>query len=777
MSLAFDEHLAKQELLRLEEHLDQPILLIGGLAVQQYHRSRVSRDLDLVCSLQQQKILEKRAYPSNTYEFEATQNDLRPNVTYRNLTTGTRIYIGSKISERKPYPYIVFEHYLEEARSFTYNDKVCHQIVVPAAHHLAFSKLISHIARRGGEKSTQDLEDFRDLSNNKAFSLNHFLAYICRVNAEQHISKYFSETDFSAVELNLLEDSSAFRVSEIFSGLRSVKHANQSDSKRGDKPTYSRAPRKQKRLPIKTPIRAKPEDKRHRLPLSKIYYGSIDVNFELDSASDEDLDLFYETYFTPPGLSISDFLSGKKYLVHGFKGTGKTCLLRFLEQKIIRDEYSDTEPELFRFRTDFPDLIYNDVRRAFHNNADFTSSERSRIYRDLSYEDVWIYTLLKQVSHRINIRHERIFEQNDQLEEFLNFSSSLSVKTEQRNIYRFLPGISNGTVNVKGSESISFGQYVRSLLSLFGKLTPIKGAQLYFLLDEIEPRTGSTFFELDCILIRDLVGAINRLNSTPRRGQKGVLFIAAVRSEVLDRAQLLGDHIVKVMEHYGVSVNWGDLGAINVSHPLVKMICNKIAASEKRFGQLSAEFGQSEEDIWPRYFRKNKREVLEPRYLLDKTWHRPRDIVRLLDACKSTDANADQITESLLSKSENRYSNLAWQFDISQHLLLSIDPFSIDGLVEGLTGIEQEISISEFEARLQRLKQTSTSVERLLTRYSHNSIINSLYDAGVFGTRSKATGTRFVFRGNTDPDMTGKLIIHPGLRKRFSTLKSGRRKS
>ncbi len=779
MTSTTDEHNAKTELLRLQEYLEDPVLLIGGLAVQQYHRARASRDIDLVCTLEQLKTLESNAYPSQTYAHEESQNDLRPNVVYQNLITGVKIYLGPKILEREPYPFIHYKHYTEDARWFTYDDKVCGNILVPSPHHLAFSKLISHISRRQKKKGEQDLSDFCNLSNHKDFSLNYFLAYITKVKAEEHVSKHFSDCDFTEDELTTLRSSAAFRVNDFFGGLRTVKHKKSSDQSGVKRKNYSRPPQKQTPLSLNLPRGQRASDERHRLTLSEMYYGSTDVNFELDSASEEALDLFYETYYPQPGLSIEDFFSGRKYLVHGLKGTGKTCFLRYMEQKILRESLSETDPELFRFRNDFPDLIYNDVRRAFHKNADFTSSQRAQIYRDLDYEHVWIYTLLRQVAHRIDRSPNAIFKDNNETSKFLRLISCVKKSAEKETIYRFLPNLSDGNIALSGTSGSSptvvpFGSYVDALLQQFRQMVPQTGGELYFLLDEIEPRTGSALFEVDCILIRDLIGATKRLNSFRKGSSQGVFFIAAIRSEVLDKAQLLGEHIVKIIEHYGVSVNWGDLGSINIHHPLIKMICQKIAASERRYGQISAGLGSAEEDVWPRYFRKSKREQLSPKLFLDKTWHRPRDIVRLLDACKNTDANSNQISESLLSRSENRYSNAAWQFDVSQHLLLSIDPFAIEGLVEGLTGIDREISISAFEARLKMLSKGSTSVERLLTKYPMTTIVNSLYDAGIVGTKSSRTGTRFVFRGNTDPDLTGMLIIHPGLWKRFSVL-SGRR--
>lgn len=117
-----DEHRAKEEVLRINSHLREPILLIGGLAVQQYVLERSSKDIDIVCSLNIQKALLEGAYGDPRYEKTQRQTDLRPVYDIRDLETGGRIFLGSKILERKRYPYIDYGVLSEDSIPFRYND-------------------------------------------------------------------------------------------------------------------------------------------------------------------------------------------------------------------------------------------------------------------------------------------------------------------------------------------------------------------------------------------------------------------------------------------------------------------------------------------------------------------------------------------------------------------------------------------------------------------------------------------------------------------------------
>lgn len=211
LSPRMDEHNAKLEILRLDAYFPTPVLLIGGLAVKFYYRGRTSKDLDIVCDWATLHSIEADAYPSKLYQSKFSQTDERPDIVYQNLNTGAIIYLGPKITERAPYEYIQFEHYFDDARPYEYDDTVCRNVLVPAPHYLAFSKIISAIARRGTPKGIQDLKDFTDLSNNESFSLNHFINYLDRQSAREHIENFLISLANDSNERTLLEASSIYR--------------------------------------------------------------------------------------------------------------------------------------------------------------------------------------------------------------------------------------------------------------------------------------------------------------------------------------------------------------------------------------------------------------------------------------------------------------------------------------------------------------------------------------------------------------------------------------
>jgi len=245
-----------------------------------------------------------------------------------------------------------------------------------------------------------------------------------------------------------------------------------------------------------------------------------------------------------------------------------------------------------------------------------------------------------------------------------------------------------------------------------------------------------------------------------------------VRSEVLNRVKQMGKEIHKRLEQYGFCMNWGDQGKTTVHHPLIRMLCEKIAYSEKAAGLLTAEFGDVESFIWPRYFRKNSREELDPKVLFDLTWYRPRDLVRLCQIMTEIAGDSEGVTESLLGRIKKRYALESWN-EIESQLTLAIDPIAIIGLESVLTSFKAEFKLEELEARISSLAGMDPKVERLRRKHRTTEIVAALYANGAVGDFEKGQ-KRFSFRGDADPNFEGTIVVHRGLLPRFSLKKEGR---
>ncbi len=170
----------KKQLVRISEALDEPVVIIGGLAVNQYVPTRDSLDIDLVCDYETSRSFLISLYPSTEWKHkDENANEYRPahSISHKHKVDYPKILIGPKITERGAYKYLDWDQLKDGAIPFRVGDANLTKILVPSIESLCFSKFVSLMARDLSNKNKllQDLSDIRELSNDDSFRLGAFL--------------------------------------------------------------------------------------------------------------------------------------------------------------------------------------------------------------------------------------------------------------------------------------------------------------------------------------------------------------------------------------------------------------------------------------------------------------------------------------------------------------------------------------------------------------------------------------------------------------------------
>jgi Isochorismatase family len=212
-----DMAVAQEELSRIDNFLKSPVLLVGGMAVQQYHVPRRSRDLDIVCDHEVASDLVDQLYPSDKWVVSDENNDAyRPSyrICHRTQDLG-EIVIGPKLLEREPYKYVEWSALMPGARPFKHKKKKLANILIPSPAALAFTKLLSFIGRRtkDPDKSLQDLKDFVALSNHDEFALIQFLSLVTKAGASAYVKDNLRLG--STTEAELFKGSSLYQIRDV----------------------------------------------------------------------------------------------------------------------------------------------------------------------------------------------------------------------------------------------------------------------------------------------------------------------------------------------------------------------------------------------------------------------------------------------------------------------------------------------------------------------------------------------------------------------------------
>ncbi|MEQ1845968.1 MAG: HAD-IB family phosphatase [Nitrospira sp.] len=198
---------AKKQIMRISNEVDRPLLLIGGLAVNQYVVTRNSEDIDLVCDHDTARRIIEKLYPTTQWRLtEINADEYRPlfYVEHKHNASFPIIKFGPKIMERGPYKYLNWENLETESIPFKATNQTTEKIRVPSLEALCYTKIVSFMSRdcEKKDKLEQDFRDLCELTNLDSFRLGIFLNSIVRNDFDKQLSGLFYER-LSALNLSL----------------------------------------------------------------------------------------------------------------------------------------------------------------------------------------------------------------------------------------------------------------------------------------------------------------------------------------------------------------------------------------------------------------------------------------------------------------------------------------------------------------------------------------------------------------------------------------------
>jgi len=191
-------------LAEIDKKKEKPLMLVGGIAVNQYHPARTSSDIDLICTYNEAIEI---ADMYDTAQWSITDNDsdpIRPCIILKQLSKPyISINFGFKITEREGYEFLDWKSISEGARPLLFQGKKLKNILVPTCAGIAYSKLISYLSTdRSEEKRGQDLLDFINVSNHRTFSLRDFYSMADTNGAIDYIKSGFGSLSDKTVAID-----------------------------------------------------------------------------------------------------------------------------------------------------------------------------------------------------------------------------------------------------------------------------------------------------------------------------------------------------------------------------------------------------------------------------------------------------------------------------------------------------------------------------------------------------------------------------------------------
>ena len=516
------------------------------------------------------------------------------------------------------------------------------------------------------------------------------------------------------------------------------------------------------------------------LVINDIYAGKPDANDEIKEKGYEE---FVNSYIKPSGIDIDRLAStmyGTPYFVMGDKGTGKTALLHFLETHVRTVDSAACSSFMF-FESGYSQVDrvrLNTISKAISTPVTVDTNIASTgkdLECDFTY--VWRWQFYQKIIDDNHIFNDNLFVDDENWQKFnreiskidktissgkmripakINFSA-----TSDPQHGTFTPNLSIEPLDLSKqnfSETNGYRDFIRIIEAADNIIGLIKRTDIpyYIFIDELEAyRSENDIFFRDLRMIRDLLFTVKRMNDTFRQHTK---FICSVRLEIVSSINrfVQSNQLHKIMQGYDERLVWEYTNTNSFNHPIISILMKRIEIAEERNGNTT--FSRSE--LIRKWFVTPVYNTHICTYILDNTWHRPRDIVRLILAAQSKNSkNFSSFNQNTFETCMQVYSKQCL-VEVQEEMRALYTAEEIEHIFNCLRGFKTIFSFAEISARISRLFPASFLDERKV------GVLNDLYRIGVIGNYlNRRTSTQWEYKAQYSllTDDPWQIIVHPSL--------------
>ncbi len=329
-----------------------------------------------------------------------------------------------------------------------------------------------------------------------------------------------------------------------------------------------------------------------QMTLGQLRLGKVDGKHEYLTPQSERDQLVFDAFLIPDSVDPQRLNNGACHYVEGFRGTGKTSLLRWhAEQQRV----AGSETRFVLFKSD----LTESQRLAISTEVgiDWADIDSGKMEVSQDFKAAWTWFILHKIGEILDADSSIAIGDTDA---FLRLLGIIDNKVFTKSV-GFMPRLEGAKVKIKGHVgffSMELGGDFRaegdesgkasldSLAQAAGrraaKLNMSKPIYLYF--DELEVfYSDQAQYKRDQRMVRDLIFAISSINDIFRSNKVPIHVLGAVRSEVVDGMGSLGQEVDRLVHDRGFLLAWHH-SKRSIEHPLMKMIGRKIVAAEKELG-------------------------------------------------------------------------------------------------------------------------------------------------------------------------------------------------
>lgn len=473
------------------------------------------------------------------------------------------------------------------------------------------------------------------------------------------------------------------------------------------------------------------------IKIKDIYAGNPDAKDEIDFEGSES---FMKTFVVAGHFNIDSLINDSLFLITGFKGTGKTALLYYLEDKVCEYDSSTCSSFVF-FKEEFPGCKRDELQKLSQRILSSITVDESTLLEEPDFEYIWRWLFFKRIISDNECQNRNLFKDNSDWQKFeatIEKISGIKDKKKLRipkKLKLAVPCIDKNT-NTEIAPEIevdlqnAFSEHYQEFIELLDEAENYFSRSIktdipyYIFVDELEAYYGDKkVFIRDLRMIRDLIITVKWFNTIFNRMHfSKTKIICSLRSEILNAISrfIVPKEINKITNGFSLPLNWNYTNSNSYMHPIIQIVLKRIALSSDRTDDSSL-------DIYNEWFPENIRGMEPANYILNNSWCKPRDMVRLITTARNSIKNTSTaFTQIVFDTISHPYSQSSLE-EIKEELRALYKSDEIDCIINCFTGFKTHFSVNDLRKRVDKYFKGTI----LDTKFTD--ILRDLYRLGFLG--------------------------------------------
>lgn len=469
-----------------------------------------------------------------------------------------------------------------------------------------------------------------------------------------------------------------------------------------------------------------------------IYLGRLDAK---DEVVVEGIDQFVESFVLPENINIDAVFNNSQCFVSGYKGTGKTAMLYYLEDYFLKKD-ARTVSTFIPFKEDYSEAKRVNMKNLAQRIVSRLSINSEAQKNDEDFEYIWALELFKIIIDANGQNRGKLFVPD---EHWKNFKQKIKLVEKDSNIKKFVlvPSITyetttqnlpSVTASLNTEESIrqeAYHKFITLIDDAFIQLKLITRTDIPFFIfiDELEAYYGDeVIFKRDLKMIRDLIFTAKRINMIFWKNRKfNTKIMCAFRTEVMNAINrfVIPKEINKAIGGFEIALRWNYSNTTSIEHPIMRILLRRIQMAEAKTGSILSEL-----QIFNKWFPKRYSGEESVCFILNRTWNKPRDIVRfLMTAQECIKQTANEFSQTVMDSIIKMYA-IASLIELKEEMRALYTSEETDSVIQCFKGFRTTFTKSELEYHIAKNQQLGLLVNKL------DSILRDLYRLGMIGNYS-----------------------------------------